>query len=191
MLKWLTGKADYSRRAGEIYGPIVASARQHTFFAAWGVPDTSEGRFEMLALHVALVMLRLGRAGPDGVRLSRAVAETFMTDMDDNMREIGIGDLTVPKKVKRAAAALYDRHRDYAAALAVPAGSETTADAVSQALLPVIGAAFSGAHPTARDMPGLDRLALAHYIERLSGALAVTPDSDCLAGKLPLPWPAH
>ena len=135
----------------------------------------------MLALHVALVMRRLGRISPGGTELSRALAETFITDMDDNMREIGIGDLAVPKKIKRAAAALYDRHRDYGAAMA--AGADETG------LSMVVATAFAGGSSTVDAAPGLDKGALAHYMQRLDGALAVTSDTDCLAGKLPLPWP--
>ena len=177
MLNWLPRKSDLSRTAAKIYGSIVASARQETFFAAWGVPDTIEGRFEMLALQVAVVMRRLGQAGPAGVDLSRAVAETFMTDLDDNMREIGIGDLAVPRKIKKAAAALYDRHRDYGAALAAGDG---------EALGRAIQTAVTGTGAEA----ALDHAALARYTERLSGALAVTSDAECLGGELPLPWPA-
>jgi len=177
MLSWLVRKSDLSRTAGEIYGSIVASARQETFFAVWGVPDTYEGRFEMLALHMALVMRRLSVAEPGGAALSRAVAETCVTDLDDNLREIGIGDLVVPRKIKKAAAALFDRHRDYGAALAA---GDTAA----------LAEAIASAVERGGAIAGLDRGALARYTERLSGALAVTTDADCLLGKLPLPWPA-
>ena len=181
MPNWLSRRTDHTRIAGIIYGSIVASARQPTFYAAWGVPDTREGRFEMLALHVAMVMHRLSRAGVPGAELGRTIGEVFMTDMDDNMREIGIGDLTVPKKVKRAAAALYDRHRDYGAAL-------TVAIAPTEALARVIETAFSSSRPSTA-AGTLDTLALARYMERLNGALDVTSDAECLAGGLPLPWP--
>jgi cytochrome b pre-mRNA-processing protein 3 len=181
MPNWLIRNSDHTRIAGIIYGSIVASARQPTFYASWGVPDTREGRFEMLALHVALVMHRLGRAGASGATLGRSLGEVFMTDMDDNMREIGISDLKVPQKVKRAAAALYDRHRDYGAAL----GLATTS---TEALKTAISAAFAPALGPAHEV--LDSSALAHYMERLYGGLVVTSDADCLVGALPLPWPA-
>ncbi len=174
---WFVSSGIPSRTAGEIYGSIVASARQSTFYAAWGVPDQREGRFEMLALHAGLVMLRIARAEPTGVALSRAIGEAFVVDMDDNMREIGIGDLAVPRKVKKAAAALFDRHRDYGAAL--DAGD-------SEALTAAIRAALTGAGAA----DGLDSAALAGYTERLWGALCVTADADCLTGALPLPYPA-
>ena len=177
MLNWIARRSPHSRTAREIYGSIVASARQETFFARWGVPDTREGRFEMLALHVALVMVRLGRAGPEGARLGRTLGEAFITDIDDNMREIGISDIVVPRKVKVAAAALFDRHRDYAAALS--AGD-------TAALAGAIGGYISGG----AELPRLDRQALARYVERLAGGLDVMTDADCCAGRVPLPWPA-
>ena len=181
MLNWLTRRSVYSRTAGRIYGSIVASGRQPEFYASWGVPDTREGRFEMIALHVALVMQRLAAIEPDGSDYARQVAETFMTDMDDNMREIGIGDLAVPKKIKRAAAALYDRHRDYGAAM--------QAGASEAALVPVIAAAFDGSGPDAGPANGLNSEALANYMHRLQRLLAGTSNDDCLAARLPLPMP--
>lgn len=181
MLNWLTRRSVHSRTAGVIYGSIVASARQQEFYAEWGVPDTQEGRFEMIALHVALVMHRLAMVQPDGTEIARQIAETFITDMDDNMREIGIGDLVVPKKIKRAAAALYDRHRDYAAAMA-PGAPES-------ALPLALAAAFGGAGAEKARHPALDTVALANYMHRLKGGLAVATGDDCLAARLPLPWP--
>lgn len=180
MLNWLTRRPVYSRLAGRIYGSIVASARQPAFYSDWGVPDTREGRFEMIALHVALVMRRFSAIAPDGDEIARQIAETFMTDMDDNMREIGIGDLTVPKKIKRAAAALYDRHRDY--------GAATEPGAEDVALVPIIVAAFADCGTSATGIV-LNAPALAAYMHRLKGGMAVTSDIDCLDAKLPLPWP--
>lgn len=181
MLTWLTRRSDYNRSAGHIYSAIVASARQPAFYAAWGVPDTREGRFEMIALHVVLVMHRLALIEPGGAEMARLLAETFMTDMDDNMREIGIGDLAVPKKIKRAAAALYDRHRDYGAAMQ-PGAPEAE-------LAPVVAGAFADNRATLSQPTRLDVEALANYMHRLKGGLMVTHDADCLNGQLPLPWP--
>ena len=172
MLNWLSWKLNHNRTAVDIYGSIVAAARQKTFYDPWGVPDSREGRIEMVMLHVALVMLRLGAIGPTAVALSRAVAEAFITDMDDNMREIGIGDLAVPRKIKRAAAALYDRHRDYGSALS--AGDHTElADALRAAI-------SSGSA-----LPHLDCDALARYTERFATSLGSQTDAQCLAGQLP------
>jgi cytochrome b pre-mRNA-processing protein 3 len=113
----LTRRSDPARTATELYGRLVAQARSPAFYAGMGVPDTPEGRFELLLLHMALMLRRLQREGQETAQLARALSETFVIDMDDCMREMGVGDLTVAKKVKKAAAALYDRSRDYGKAL--------------------------------------------------------------------------
>lgn len=92
-----------------LYDSIVAAARQARLYADWGVPDTPAGRIEMVAVHTAIVTHALIALGAAGEERARALNERFVTDMDDNMREIGVGDLTVPRKVKKAAAAVYDR----------------------------------------------------------------------------------
>lgn len=168
---WLARRSHTRLTAREIYGSIVAAGRQIIFYETQGVPDTREGRFEMIALHVALVMLRLQRIGSDGVHLGRGVAEAFIGDMDDNMREIGIGDLAVPRKIKRAGAALFDRHRDYGRALAAEG-------------LVALEAAIGDALTAAGAGPGLDRPALARYTKTLAAQLTATSDADCLAGRV-------
>jgi cytochrome b pre-mRNA-processing protein 3 len=171
MLAWFRRDTELTRKARGIYGAIVAAARQPRFYREHCVPDTPEGRLEMLTLHLVAGLMRLDGAGVEGKALARLVTETFVTDMDDNMREIGIGDLAVPRKVKRAAALLYERHRAYAAAL----GDETL-------LAEQIGAAC--AHLSAS--PPVDAAGLARYLQGLSLAYAGAGDDDILAGRLPL-----
>lgn len=120
MLRSLKSKDHLRRKAGEIYGVIVTQARQPEFYAALGVPDTPTGRYEMIVLHLFLALERLRAQGePDGDNsLTQAVLETFVTDMDDSMREMGVGDVGVGRRVRRAAAGFYERGRDYREALA-------------------------------------------------------------------------
>ena len=118
MLTWLKSSRDRRQVARSLYGSSVTAARAHAFYAQWGVPDTLQGRFEMIALHVALVLGRLGAEGGTGRRLGVALTEAFVVDLDDGMRELTFGDLAVPREIKRAAAALFDRHAAYLAALA-------------------------------------------------------------------------
>ena len=175
MLKTLFGH--WSRSAPEaspLYGAIVALARQPRFYAEWGVPDTAMGRFEMVALHTALLQRRLTVAGPEGAAAARSLGEAFVTDMDDCMREIGVGDLSVPKNVKRAAAALYDRYNDLNAVLR--AGSEAQLAAVIE------GRVSGSAKPAALAAPRL-----AAYVTVLDRALAVLPDGELVAGRATLP----
>jgi cytochrome b pre-mRNA-processing protein 3 len=120
MLPWLLQHTKLRASARELYGRVVTRAREPTFYADWGVADTTEGRFEVIALHLVLALGRLAPEGKAGRQLARALMEVFVTDMDDAMRELGIADLTVPRKVKRAAAALFDRYHDYANALRRP-----------------------------------------------------------------------
>lgn len=118
----LSRRSGYAGTATELYGRLVALARSPAFYADLGAPDTPEGRLELIVLHVVLMLRRFGREGEGDGRseaalLARALAETFVTDMDDNLREMGVGDIAVARKVKKAAAALFDRSRDYGAAL--------------------------------------------------------------------------
>jgi cytochrome b pre-mRNA-processing protein 3 len=118
MLRWLRRRVETGRRAEELYGSVVTAARQPAFYNVLGVPDTPVGRFELVALHLYLALEALQGTDAEAVR-QRAI-EAFVVDMDDCMREMGVGDLTVPKKVKRAAAAFYERatvyNRDVSAA---------------------------------------------------------------------------
>jgi cytochrome b pre-mRNA-processing protein 3 len=104
-----------------LYGVIVAQARNPAFYLGFGVPDTTEGRFDMLVLHLALFCRRLGReAAPS---LGQDVFDMFCRDMDHNLREMGVGDLSVPKKMQKLVEAFYGRLDTYDRALAA-AGEE-------------------------------------------------------------------
>jgi cytochrome b pre-mRNA-processing protein 3 len=105
-----------------IYGMIVAQARDPAFYAAFGVPDTVDGRFDMLLLHLWMVLRRL-RRGADGSQLSQALFDHFCADMDGNLREMGVGDLTVPKRMQKFGEAFYGRSVAYDAALDAGAGA--------------------------------------------------------------------
>ena len=96
----------------------MAQARSEAFYREHGVPDTVHGRFEMIVLHVALVVARLGLEGDAGQETGRAILEAFVADMDDACRRLGIGDMGVPRHVKKAAAAVLERGNAYRAAIA-------------------------------------------------------------------------
>jgi cytochrome b pre-mRNA-processing protein 3 len=109
-------------RAIDLYGAIVAQARQPAFFEALRVQDTPEGRTSLLILFLFPVLERLQKGDARSRRTARFLTETFVTDIDDCLREMGVGDLAVPRKVKRAAQALGERCLAYrrAAASAEP-----------------------------------------------------------------------
>jgi cytochrome b pre-mRNA-processing protein 3 len=113
MLKWFKTRAENQRKADKLYGAIVARARCAQFYARLGVSDTPEGRYEIVVLHLFLVLERLRDEPGIGQALPRLLVERFVSDMDDSLRELGTGDLSVPKKVRRAAAGLYERVTAY------------------------------------------------------------------------------
>jgi len=115
-----------------IYGMIVAQAREPLFYRAFAVPDTVNGRFDMVLLHLWMVLRRL-RLVEGGAALSQALFDHFCADMDGNLREMGVGDLTVPKRMHKFGEAFYGRSAAYEAALA--AGGEPLAQALCKNIL--------------------------------------------------------
>lgn len=95
-----------------IYGAIVAQAREPVFYRDMGVPDQVEGRFDLIVLHLWLVMRRL-RAIDGGAEWSQRLFDHFCSDMDANLREMGVGDLTVPKRMKEFGEAFFGRVATY------------------------------------------------------------------------------
>jgi cytochrome b pre-mRNA-processing protein 3 len=101
-----------------LHDRIAALARQRSFFTELGVADTFEGRFELLTLHLALVLRRLAQLPPPAREVAQDLANIAFRRLDQGLREIGIGDLGVPKRMKTLARAFYGRAAAYDAALA-------------------------------------------------------------------------
>ena len=133
-----------SRTIDALYGAIVAQAREPAFYAELGVPDTVLGRFDMVLLHVVLVLRRLRASGAQGgaqsVVKERALAQGivqglfdwFCRDMDHNLREMGICDQGVPRQMQRVGEAFYGRAQVYEAALGAGAGEGALARALAR-----------------------------------------------------------
>lgn len=100
-----------------VYGMIVAQARSPAFYRGYGVPDTVNGRLDMIMLHMVLVLRRLRETSANVHPLGQQIFDRFCRDMDANFREMGVGDLAVPKEMKRVAEAFYGRTAAYEAAL--------------------------------------------------------------------------
>jgi cytochrome b pre-mRNA-processing protein 3 len=163
-----------------LYGAIVAQARHPGFYLDFGVPDTPEGRFDMIVLHLALVCRRLGRAegadqGPART-LSQAVFDMFCRDMDHNLREMGVSDLGVPKRMQKLGEAFYGRLDVYDRALAV-AGDEE------------LGAAL-GRNVLGEGAPAAAARRLAAYVRTAADRLDASAVADLGGGKLGFPDPA-
>jgi len=176
MFAWLSRRSDRRRNARELYGSIVTQARLPTFYTAWGVPDTVAGRFEMLLVHLSLVLDRLSQEGREGVKLARVLSEAFIADMDANMREMTFGDLAVPREIKRAAAALFDRHEAYRAGLAARQPAR---------LLGALEAQLAYLAPAG----GLDAGRIAHYMLEAADGIGGQSGRALLAGRLGWPVP--
>ena len=91
----------------------MAQARKPDFYRTAGVPDTVQGRFEMIALHMFLVLHRLKQEGGTGTDLAQNLFDLMFQDMDRNLRELGTGDLAVGKRIKTLAKELYGRIAAY------------------------------------------------------------------------------
>jgi cytochrome b pre-mRNA-processing protein 3 len=155
-----------------IYGMIVAQAREPTFYEHLGVRDTVNGRFDMLILHLWLVFRRL-QSVEEGSHLSQTLFDRFCADMDDNLREMGIGDLTVPKRMQAFGEAFYGRSAAYD--LAFEAGDEELAQALSRNV-------FNGETMDSARV-------LAAYVRETSRSLAQLPDGAVRRGAWAFPRP--
>ncbi|MGC2082892.1 MAG: ubiquinol-cytochrome C chaperone family protein [Bradyrhizobium sp.] len=155
-----------------IYGMIVAHAREPLFYKHLDVPDTVDGRLDLLILQLWLVLRRL-RTVPGGAKLSQALFDHFCSDMDANLREMGVGDLAVPKRMQKFGEAFYGRTAAYDLAWSE---SETR---LAQALQKNI---LNGTHPESARL-------LAAHAARVAATLEACDDATLLraAWRFPVP----
>lgn len=170
IVAWFQSRSPVHQTATELYGAIVTQARAPAFYARHGVPDTPDGRYEVIVLHLFLVLERLQSTGELDRDLSQNLIEVFIEDMDDSMREMGVGDLSVPRKVKKAAAGLYDRAGVYRLALAADTGE-------------ALAAALEASIP-AQDGEPLKASDLAQYMRACAAHLAQQPVASVSAGRI-------
>ena len=115
----LFGPSRSERDAESLYMAVLAVARRPGFYGPDRTPDTFDGRFELITAVAALAMMRL-KAAPETGRLAQDFADRLFLGLDDALREAGVGDLSVPKKMKALARRVYGRVQAYADALADP-----------------------------------------------------------------------
>ncbi len=172
MFKHLFGSAARANRAiaNSLYDRIVAAARQPEYYSGLGVPDTPLGRFEMLSLHMFLFLHRMrGERGP-AAALAQEVTDMFFQDVDHSLRELGIGDIGIPKRMKKLARMFYGRAASYGAALDT-GDQEALAAALARNVCPQLDD-WSGA------------AALAVEVEAMHARLGAQGVDDILKGKL-------
>lgn len=125
--------------AEALFAAAAQAARDPVFFAEWGVPDTPEGRFEVQSAIVFLVLDRLAAEGDRCRKLGRVVSETMFTELDAALRELGVGDLSVGKRIRKLAEGFYGRAGAYRAGLK-DADDARLADAISRNVYDTEGA---------------------------------------------------
>jgi cytochrome b pre-mRNA-processing protein 3 len=114
---WLKHRTARKQAAAGLYQSARTQSRHPVFYANWGVADTMDGRFDVLSLHVALLMARLGQKGAQGRKLAQALFDTMFRDIEFTLRETGVGDLGVPKHMAKMMKAFNGRVHAYHQAL--------------------------------------------------------------------------
>jgi len=158
-----------------LYAQVVKQARSVEFYTRMGAPDTLEGRFELVTLHAFLLLHRLKNAGKQAKDLAQAVFDVLFDDMDQVLRELGVGDLSVGKKIKSMAELFYGRMNAY------DAGMAASDDALEQAIRRIVFAEMEPAEDQVK--------ALAAYMRLAVSDLARQPVEDILSGVLRFPAP--
>jgi cytochrome b pre-mRNA-processing protein 3 len=171
----------HTRNIHALYGMIVAQARSPAFYTGYGVPDTVEGRFELIVLHLVLLLNRLGpedagaRKGGAAPKFGQDLFDVFCRDLDDNLREMGVGDMAVPRQMRRFGEAFYGRQAAYRAALGT-ADQRELEKALARNIFGVVGVD--------------DRAARLACYARAAARQLDTEEEDALAaGKLVFPRP--
>lgn len=152
-----------------LYASVVEQSRSPALYAGLGAPDTVEGRFEIYTLHVVLLLDRLTGQGAAAQETSQALFDTYVKSLDNALREMGVGDLSVGKKMRRLGEAFFGRVKSYGLAFAaLPDTAEL------EALL--ARTVYAGAESRASD--------LAAYVLAQRERLAAQPTEDFVAGQV-------
>jgi cytochrome b pre-mRNA-processing protein 3 len=159
-----------------LYRAIVAQSRQPSFFSDFAVPDTPDGRFDMVMVHAALILRRLRRDHSVAEQTAQALFDLMFADMDENLREMGVGDLVVGKHIKGMAKAFYGRLAAYGEAL-----DHNDANALVEAVRRNVYRGVDGIEGCAS--------AISHYIREAAALLDETPIDRLLHGKVAFPSP--
>ena len=117
MFRWFAGRAARKEAAERIYDAIVAQSRNPAFYIRCNVPDTLSGRFDMLVIHMFVVLQILKLGGREGQLLAQEIVEAFIREMDTMVRDLGVSDRNVPKEVRKIAQLFYGQLLAYSAAL--------------------------------------------------------------------------
>ena len=171
----LLGKKPAWSAPRALYDGAVAQGREPALYARMGAPDTVEGRFEVLTLHVILLIDRLDRLEPAEAHARQALFDVYVHDLDGALREMGVGDLAVGKRMRKLGEAFYGRARAYETAFAALPDEAPLEALIARTVL-------HGASDT-------DPAPLADYVARCRASLARGDSSSLLAGAARWPDP--
>ncbi len=160
--------------ARRLYDTAVARGRSPALYATMGAPDTIEGRFEILTLHVILLIDRLKGENPQAAALRQALFDVYLSDLDGALREMSVGDLAMGKRMRKLGEAFYGRARAYTDGFASFPDLAKLEEAIARIVLD--GAA------------GADPSQLAAYAARSRDSLATAETNALLTGEVA--WPA-
>lgn len=169
-------RSKYKDQAHGLYLAVVEQARRPAFYRRHGAPDTLDGRFEMILIHAVMLLRRLRDEGEAGAELGQAVFDVMLDDMDQSLREMGVGDLAVGRRVKAMARAFFGRAAAYEAALST--SDEDADDDAGEALMAALGRNLFGTVP----VDAGNVAAMAAYMRGLSARLEGQPGAELLAG---------
>jgi cytochrome b pre-mRNA-processing protein 3 len=159
----------------QIRGEIVAAARRPELYESLGAPDRIDGRFELLTLHTGLVLRRLAALGGVADAIAQDLVDSLFSHFDDTLREMGLSDIGVAKRLTAMGSAFYGRNAVYAAAL----DDGSPADLATALARNVYGVGSGVAAPKAE--------ALARHVASLEAALAAIRVADFTAGRFRFP----
>lgn len=170
------------------YQNVMGQARKPVFYTLLGVPDTIEGRFDLLIAHSILVLRRMksieGERTQEAADRAQSFADVLFKDLDRAMRETGVSDVSVPKKMNKLASAFFGRGKAFGAAL-----DARDHDALVAAIhRNTTGGLMEG--EAAAPPATLDGQALALYLQRAEDMLAALPPDEVLSGRLTWPDPS-
>jgi cytochrome b pre-mRNA-processing protein 3 len=159
------------REFGEaLYAACVRQARDRALYETFAAPDTVEGRFELYTLHVVLLLDRLSAEGDSTKALSQALFDTFVKSLDHALREMGVGDLSVGRKMRKLGEAVYGRMKSFQAAVTALPDPGPLRDLLTRTVY------AEAPHPEAQ--------ALAAYVIAQREQLAAQPSASLLAGRV-------
>ncbi|MBB5518837.1 ubiquinol-cytochrome C chaperone family protein [Amphiplicatus metriothermophilus] len=160
-----------------LFAEAAGQARAPAFYADLGVADDVEGRFELLTLHVYLILRRLKGQGDEAARVAQKLFDATFASFDDALRELGVGDLAVGRRIRKMAEAFYGRIGAYEAALAADAAPAALVDAVARNVYGDPEAA--GAPALAAYVRQAAAMIDAHPVSRLIAGVARFPEAPC------------